>query len=194
SELDVPDDVVYVRQPEAAAALPVARHRHEARLERAGVVAAVHERVDRVAVRRDRSRLDRAEVVLDRARLGDPARASLHRLTVRLGRVGYGQRDVAHAVAVLRLMTRDLVLLAQRRREDEPNLSLLEHVRRAIPAKIRTPPAISSGCSVSERRTSAKKTAKNGCRFPKSAARAGPTRSIAVNQRMLVRNRGPTTA
>ena len=30
--------------------------------------------------------------------------------------------------------------------------------------------------------------------FAKSDARDGPTRSIAVNQRMFVRNSGPTTA
>ena len=33
-----------------------------------------------------------------------------------------------------------------------------------------------------------------GCRFEKSEAREGPTREIVVNQRMLVRNSGPTTA
>ena len=37
-------------------------------------------------------------------------------------------------------------------------------------------------------------TAKNGCMFPNSDARDGPTRSIAVNQRMFVRNSGPMTA
>ena len=65
---------------------------------------------------------------------------------------------------------------------------------KAIPAKIRTPPAISSGCSDSESRISAKRTAKNGWRFAKSDARDAPTRSIAVNQRMFVRKSGPTTA
>ena len=59
---------------------------------------------------------------------------------------------------------------------------------------MRTPPPISSAWSVSESRTSAKKTAKKGWRFPNSAARDGPTRSIAVNQRMFVRNSGPITA
>ena len=34
----------------------------------------------------------------------------------------------------------------------------------------------------------------DGCRFAKSDARDGPTRSIAVNQRMFVRNSGPITA
>ena len=45
--------------------------------------------------------------------------------------------------------------------------------RSAIPAKISTPPAISSACSDSESRISAKSTAKNGCRFAKSDARDG---------------------
>ena len=58
-----------------------------------------------------------------------------------------------------------------------------------------TPPAISRLWSVSESRsTIAKKTAKNGWRFPNSDARDGPTRSMAVNQRMFVRNSGPITA
>src|ERR1700746_4010386 len=64
----------------------------------------------------------------------------------------------------------------------------------AMPTKMRTPPMISSGCSVSDRRTSAKNTAKKGCRFPNNDARDGPTRSMAVNQRMFVRKSGPMTA
>ena len=36
--------------------------------------------------------------------------------------------------------------------------------------------------------------ARNGCRFAKSDARDGPTRSIAVNQRKFVVTSGPTTA
>ena len=47
------------------------------------------------------ARLDRAELVLVTRRLDDAARAALHGLAVRLGRVGKVERDVAHAVAVL---------------------------------------------------------------------------------------------
>ena len=36
--------------------------------------------------------------------------------------------------------------------------------------------------------------AMNGWRFAKSVARDGPTRSIAVNQRMFVSTSGPSTA
>src|SRR5436190_3987825 len=36
--------------------------------------------------------------------------------------------------------------------------------------------------------------ARNGCRFAKSDAREGPTRSIAVNQSRFVTTSGPTTA
>ena len=60
--------------------------------------------------------------------------------------------------------------------------------------KMSTPPAISSPWIDSERITSAKKTAKNGCMLLKIAARAAPTRSTAVNQRMFVRKSGPMTA
>ncbi len=131
AELDVSDDVVDVREAEPPGN-SVRRRRYVPRLERPGVVAAVHERVNRVAVRRDRRGLDRAEVVLERLRLGDAARAALRRLPVRLRRVGDGERDVAHAVAVPRLVARDLVVLVQRRREDEADVALLEHVGRAV--------------------------------------------------------------
>ena len=110
----------------------VRRHRHVARLERARVVLAVDERVDRVAVRRDRRRLDRAELVLLAHRLDDAARAALHGLAVRLGRVGNGERDVLHAVAVARVVLRDVALLADGGRHDEPDVALLEHVRGAV--------------------------------------------------------------
>ena len=48
-----------------------------------------------------------------------------------------------------------------------------------------------SRSGVSERSRTAKRTAKNGSRFAKSDAREGPTRAIAVNQRMFVRKSGP---
>src|SRR5205085_9639369 len=39
------------------------------------------------------------------------------------------ERDVLHPVAVPADMTRDLVILAERAREDETDVALLEHVR-----------------------------------------------------------------
>ena len=76
--------------------------------------------------------LDRPVLVVDALRLDDAARAARHRLTVRLGRVGNGERDVAHAVTVAGVVLRDLVILAERRGEDETDVALLEHVGRAI--------------------------------------------------------------
>ena len=84
--------------------------------------------MDRVAIGRDRSELDGALVVLELRGLSHAARPTLHRLAVCLGRVGNGQRDVADAVAVARVVTGDLVVLAKRRRQDEADLALLEHV------------------------------------------------------------------
>src|SRR5437763_4427527 len=284
AELDVADDVVDVREAyslgeagsavgEAAGARPkslgvaVLRDGDVTGEERAAVVRAVDEGVDRVAVGRDRRALDRPVLVLVASRLHHAAGAARHGLAVGLRRVGHSEGDVADAVAVSRMVLRDLVFLPQRPRNDETHFPLLEHVGRAvadsrlgagirrpgeahgvlvevrrllrvadpeldvippeqrhevfgheaimplvhstvgartggrrhtrsyaIPAKMRTPPAISSVCRLSPSSTSAKKTAKNGCRFPNSAAREGPTRSIAVNQRMFVRKSGPTTA
>src|SRR5207302_7934708 len=48
-------------------------------------------------------------------------------------------RDVLHAVAVPHAVTRDLVVLAQRARDDEPDAALLEDIRRAVAdARLRT--------------------------------------------------------
>ena len=49
-----------------------------------------------------------------------------------LRRVRHGERDVAHAVAVARVVLRDLVLLAERARDDEADVALLEHVGGAV--------------------------------------------------------------
>ena len=122
---------MFVR-PTPASAWPFSDDRDVAGQERAGVVRAVDERVDRVAVGRDRRALDGAELVLVAPRLHDAARAARDRLAVRLRRVGHGERDVADAVAVARVVLRDLVLLAQRARDDEADVALLEHVRGAV--------------------------------------------------------------
>jgi hypothetical protein len=60
----------------------------------------IDERVNRVAVRPDRGDHDRAQLVLDRLRLGDAASAPLHGLPVRLGRIRNRQGDVLHPVTV----------------------------------------------------------------------------------------------
>ena len=105
---------------------------HEAGRDTARVVAAVDERVDRVAVGGDRRQLDAAELVLDHVGLGDAARAALDGLTVGSGRVGDGQGDVLDAVAVLEHMLRDLVVAVESGGEDEADVALLDHVGRAV--------------------------------------------------------------
>src|SRR5712691_6413729 len=130
AELDVADAVVDRAEADA---VPLGRvDRLVARQVEPGVVGAVHERVHRVAVGGDRRQLDPAELVLDPAGLDDAARAALHGLPVRLGRVRDGERDVLDAVAVAAGVVRDLVLLSQRAGDDETDVALLEHVRGAV--------------------------------------------------------------
>src|SRR5438874_13787369 len=112
--------------------MAVLRGRDVAGYERAAVVRAVDEGVDRVAVGRDRRALDGAELVLVAPRLHDAAGTARDRLAVGLRRVGHGERDVADAVAVARVVLRDLVLLTERARDDEADVTLLEHVGRAV--------------------------------------------------------------
>src|SRR5262249_45503175 len=99
---------------------------------RALVLGAVHERVDDVAVRRDRRQLDTTELVFGPVRLDDPARAALHRLSVRLARVGHAQRDVLQAVAVGAREVPDPRVAAEAAAHDDADLTLLEDVRCAI--------------------------------------------------------------
>jgi hypothetical protein len=54
------------------------------------------------------------------------------RAPVGLGRVGNGQRDIADAVAVARAVAGDLVILAERRRQDEADLALLQDIGGAV--------------------------------------------------------------
>ena len=133
AELDVADDVVDVREADTGRGVAVLRDRDVAGQERAAVVGAVDERVDRVAVGGDRRALDRPELVLVASAAPCTLRAPRDDgLAVGLRRVGHGERDVADAVAVLRVVLRDLVLLAQRARDDEADVSLLEHVGGAV--------------------------------------------------------------
>ncbi len=71
-------------------------------------------------------------LVLDDRRLEHAPGSALDGLAVRLGRVGYAQRDVLHPVAVHQGELADLGVAAEGAREDEADLSLLEHVARPI--------------------------------------------------------------
>ena len=132
AELHVPDDVVDRLEPDTCISSRLARHRGVTGLERARVVAPVDEGVDRVAVGGDGGELDRAELILEGARLEGPSGAALHGLPVRLGRIGHRERDVLDAVTVAAAVPRDVVVLAQRRRQHEADASLLEHVRGSV--------------------------------------------------------------
>ena len=99
---------------------------------RPAVLGAIDEPVDVVAIRRDRRELDTARVVLDPVRLDHAAGAALHGLAVRVRRIRDGERDVAHAVALRRGPLADFAVAAEAARENEADLPLLEHVRRAV--------------------------------------------------------------
>src|SRR6266850_1782016 len=101
AELDVADDVVDRPQADTGGR-PAVRTRDflKAREEWTGVVPAVDEGVDVLAVRRDRRQLDTPEVVFDPVRVDHAARTALHRLAVRLTRVRDCQRRVLDTVYV----------------------------------------------------------------------------------------------
>ena len=88
--------------------------------------------MDGVAVGRDRGQLDDAVLVFDPRRLADCPGASLNRLSVGLRRVRDHERDVLHPVAVAGVVPGDLVILAERGREDKPDLALLEDIGGAV--------------------------------------------------------------
>ncbi len=132
AELDIADDVIDRLEPDTSRWDRVARDGGVAGLERPGVVLTVDERVDRVAIRGDGGHLDRSVLVLEALGLGCPDRTVLHGLRVRLGRVGNRERDVFHTISVSALMSRDLVVFAQRRRDDEADASLRERVGGAV--------------------------------------------------------------
>src|SRR6266567_7482454 len=132
SELDVADHVVELLQADPGIRMPVLERRAIAGQIRAGVVLAIDEGVDDVAVGRDRGKLDAAELVLDPARLGDPASSALD--CGAIGAVGarYLERDVAGAVAVTAGKLRHLAVGAQAARQDEADVALLDHVGGAV--------------------------------------------------------------
>ena len=119
-------------EADAARRAAVRRDRLIAGQVRARVLRAVDERVDVVAVGRDRGELDATGVVLDPVRLDDAARAALHRLSIRVRRVRHGERDVADAVALRRGPPADLAVGAEAAREDEADVALLEDVGGAV--------------------------------------------------------------
>ena len=104
----------------------------EAGQERAGVVLAVDERVDVLAVGRDRRQLDAAEVVFDPVRLDHAAGTALHGLAVRLTCVRDGERRVLDAVPVRAGEAGDLAVAAQTARQHEADVALLEQVGRTV--------------------------------------------------------------
>jgi hypothetical protein len=132
-ELDVADDVIDQLQADAERNLSVSRlDRAIARKVWAGIVLAVDEGVDRLAVGPDGRELDAAVLVLEPARLVDSARSALERLAVCLGCVRDAEGDVLDAVPVHVRMACNLVVGPQRARDDEASVALFEHIRGAV--------------------------------------------------------------
>src|SRR5262249_9021376 len=132
AELDVADDVVERLEADAGVGISVLDRRAVARHVRAGVILAVHERVDDVSVGPDRGELDAAKLILDPVRLRDSAGAALNGLTVRLLGARDAQPDAVGAVAVAAGEPCDLAVFAEPAGQDEPDVSLLEDVRSAV--------------------------------------------------------------
>jgi hypothetical protein len=133
AELDVTDYVIDVLQADPGSGRAVLGGRGVAGEIRARVVVAIHERVDVLAVGRDRGQFDAAEVVLDPVRLDHAPRAALDGLPVGLGRVRDRERDVLHAVAVGAGEAGDLAVRAEAARDHEPDAVLVEDVRGPVP-------------------------------------------------------------
>src|SRR5206468_5754517 len=118
-ELDVADHVVERLQADPGRRLAVLDRRAVAGQERPRVVLSVHERVDDVAIGRDRGQLDAAVFVLGPVRLGDALRAALDRLAVGLTRARDQQRDVLRRIPVPAGELGDLAVYPQATRQDE---------------------------------------------------------------------------
>ena len=129
AELDVADDVVEREQPGVGRAVLA---RLVAGEERAGVVLALDERVQRLAVGGDRAHADGAVLVGLLPRLAHAGGAALDGGVVGVGGVGHGQGDHSRAVAVGGVVLGDLVAGRQRAGEDEADAALLQDVRRAV--------------------------------------------------------------
>src|SRR5262249_48828534 len=100
--------------------------------EEAAIIPPLNERMNRVAVDLDGGDHRLAAVIAQCARLVHRQRAALHSLGARIARVLYPERDIADAVAVLLNVVGDVASGAQRRREKNANLVLLQQVRRSI--------------------------------------------------------------
>jgi hypothetical protein len=133
AELDVADHVIERLQPHARVGIAVFGHRDVAGKVRAGVLAAVDEGVDHVAVGADRGELDAAEVVFEPVRLGDHARAALNRLAVGLGGARHLEADALRCIAVPARVLRDLAVVAQAARHEQADVALLEHIGGPVP-------------------------------------------------------------
>src|SRR6476646_227132 len=112
--------------------MPVVHRRAIAGQVGAGVVLAIDEGVDDVAVDRDRGELDASELVLDPMRLGDPAGSALDGGAVGVVGARHLERDVAGAVAVTARELRHLAVGAQAARQDETDVTLLDNVGGAV--------------------------------------------------------------
>jgi hypothetical protein len=121
-----------------------APHRTEARQERAGVVLALDEGVQGLAVGGDRRQADRAVLVGELVRLGDPAGPAADGDAVGVLGAGNAQRHHLDAVAVLGDVPRHLAAAVQRRGEDEANGALLDDPGGAV-AHARLQPRVGSG-------------------------------------------------
>jgi hypothetical protein len=135
AELDVADHVVDAHEQQLVRV--VRRHLGaplEARQERALVAVALDEQVQRVAVGGDRREPDLAVLVLDDVRRMHAARPVLDRVVVGGLGVGHAQRDLVHAVAVVGVVARDLVVTAECAGQDQPDAALLQNVRDAVAA------------------------------------------------------------
>src|SRR5258706_7371247 len=109
------------------------------RKERALVLRAVDERVDRVAVGGGRGAADRAGLVLDRRGLLNRLGSALRRLPERAVYVLDFERDVADAVPMEPDLLGHETLRPERRGQHEADLALLEHVGRAVaPPRLQT--------------------------------------------------------
>ena len=103
-----------------------------ARQKRPVIIRAVDEGVDRIAVGRDRRQLDRSVLVFQVVGLVDAPRSALRGLFPGLPGVVHPERHIAHAVSVAMHVVGNFAVRAQRRREHEADLALLQHIRSPV--------------------------------------------------------------
>jgi hypothetical protein len=131
AELHVADAVVDVLEPDLGWLKP-RRDRAESGKERALVVPALHQRMDRLAVGTDGSDHDLAGVIANDPRLLLRNCSALDGGGIRVARIVHPECIVLHAIAVLVNVLRDRRLRTQCRRQNEPDLALLEEITRPV--------------------------------------------------------------